>query len=264
MNGERRHLTPSQRAAIAVEMLGPLKEEAKKRQIANLRQGDECPVAPDLAQRESPIGEAVHQAAKIVLTNYLQRPSITMFFETNSREISSQPFGHQFRAPISCAISVASTGSGSRLPTYSIGQDAANRHRCRPSASIRGEKAIVCAAEAIAAGRKQSRRTVRRMGEYLGWRWTDCIDARPRRPLYVRWLEASHPDLGPPPAHRSSGCPAPVGRDRHGHAHPTGYKTTGGTSLFKIEALGHRAPSHAQKKVAQRENSSDETQATRR
>lgn len=56
----------AQRAAIAVKMLGPLKEEAKKRQVANLRRGDEVPVPPELGEREVLTGEAVEQAGRIV------------------------------------------------------------------------------------------------------------------------------------------------------------------------------------------------------
>lgn len=73
LNGERRHLTPSQRAAIAVKMLGPLKEEAKKRQEATGKNaprnesGQLQPVPPEPAgPEEMRLGEAVLQAAKLV------------------------------------------------------------------------------------------------------------------------------------------------------------------------------------------------------
>lgn len=55
----------SQRAAIAVKLLGPLREEAKRRQVANLKHGDETPVVPDSARREES-GRAVEHASKIV------------------------------------------------------------------------------------------------------------------------------------------------------------------------------------------------------
>ena len=44
MNLKRRHLTTSQLATIAVKLLPLLEEEAKKRQISGLKQGDKKPV----------------------------------------------------------------------------------------------------------------------------------------------------------------------------------------------------------------------------
>lgn len=46
-NLHRRHLTTSQRAAIAVEALPLFEEEARKRQLSTLKQGDSMPVCAD-------------------------------------------------------------------------------------------------------------------------------------------------------------------------------------------------------------------------
>jgi len=51
----RRSLTKGQRAAIVLEfdeMVEELRREAKERQLAHLKRGDETPVLPDLAKRE--------------------------------------------------------------------------------------------------------------------------------------------------------------------------------------------------------------------
>jgi hypothetical protein len=45
---------------------GPLKEEAKKRQVAGLKRGNEFPVPPVPAEREQITGEAIIQAAELV------------------------------------------------------------------------------------------------------------------------------------------------------------------------------------------------------
>lgn len=47
-------------------MLGPLKEEARKRQLAHLKHQPESIVPPELVERGEGTGEAVHQAAKLV------------------------------------------------------------------------------------------------------------------------------------------------------------------------------------------------------
>ena len=65
-NLARRDLTPSQRTAIAVEMLPPLKQEAKKRQVANLKQGQESPVPDRGQERGKDNHEAIEEAAAIV------------------------------------------------------------------------------------------------------------------------------------------------------------------------------------------------------
>lgn len=68
LNGERRHLSNAQRAAIGVEMLPALREEAKKRQLAGLKRGLVIPVPPILGERDrrAKKGEAVEAAAAIV------------------------------------------------------------------------------------------------------------------------------------------------------------------------------------------------------
>jgi hypothetical protein len=65
VNGERRHLAHGQKAAIAVEMLPALEEEARKRQLDPLKRGDKFPVPPPVGERNKK-GEAVDQAAAIV------------------------------------------------------------------------------------------------------------------------------------------------------------------------------------------------------
>lgn len=52
MNIERRHLTPTQRACIGVELMPFYQEDARKRQIAVLKQGDELPVVELIPERE--------------------------------------------------------------------------------------------------------------------------------------------------------------------------------------------------------------------
>lgn len=61
LNGARRHLTPSQRAAVAVELLPELKREAKKRQIRKPKS------VPELVPEQK--GDAAQQAADLVGTN---------------------------------------------------------------------------------------------------------------------------------------------------------------------------------------------------
>lgn len=70
LNGERRHLTNGQRAAIGVEMLPALREESRKRQLANLRRGVVSPVPPKVGEREkNHKSEIVDEAARIVGTS---------------------------------------------------------------------------------------------------------------------------------------------------------------------------------------------------
>lgn len=61
----RRQLNKSQLAMIAVKMLEPLKAEAKKRQVASLKQGGVSPV-PTVPEERGESGEAVAQAAALV------------------------------------------------------------------------------------------------------------------------------------------------------------------------------------------------------
>lgn len=62
-NLHRRHLTVAQRAKIGVEMIPLLAEEAEKRQIAQLKHGDQKPVRSKSTERE---GKAVNNAAELV------------------------------------------------------------------------------------------------------------------------------------------------------------------------------------------------------
>jgi hypothetical protein len=64
LNGLRRHLTSSQRAAIAVKLLEPLKVEAKKRQEAGVNQYTKS-LPPHLAEGSAASGEAAAHAARI-------------------------------------------------------------------------------------------------------------------------------------------------------------------------------------------------------
>lgn len=52
MNLHRRHLTSSQRACVATDVLPMLEEEARLRQIAQLKQGDKTPVVAKIPPRE--------------------------------------------------------------------------------------------------------------------------------------------------------------------------------------------------------------------
>lgn len=61
-NGERRQLTHGQKAAIAVDMLPALTEEAKQRQLAGLKKG-QLPVIPSVGERGTP---ATDEAGAIV------------------------------------------------------------------------------------------------------------------------------------------------------------------------------------------------------
>lgn len=46
LNVHRRSLSPSQRAALAVDLLPALEEEARRRQLSGLKQGDDSPLVP--------------------------------------------------------------------------------------------------------------------------------------------------------------------------------------------------------------------------
>lgn len=63
VNLHRRHLTASQKAAVAAQSLPLLEEEAKARQVATLKKGNEKPDVPKVEQREA--GRSVEKAAKI-------------------------------------------------------------------------------------------------------------------------------------------------------------------------------------------------------
>lgn len=62
-NLQRRHLSTSQRAAIAAEVLPLFEAEARRRQLAALRQGDTVPVVENLPQRE---GKARDEAGRLL------------------------------------------------------------------------------------------------------------------------------------------------------------------------------------------------------
>jgi len=65
-NAIRRHLTPSQLAAVGVEELPRLEDEAEKRKASTLKKGDK-PVREIIPQREK--GKATEKAAEIVGVN---------------------------------------------------------------------------------------------------------------------------------------------------------------------------------------------------
>lgn len=65
LNAERRHLSNAQRAALGVEMLPALQEEAKRRRLANLKRGLCIPVPPPVGERRKR-QESVEAAAQIV------------------------------------------------------------------------------------------------------------------------------------------------------------------------------------------------------
>jgi N6-adenosine-specific RNA methylase IME4 len=64
LNLRRRHLNDSQKATVATELVPFLSEEARARQVANLKRGAESPVTEPVQEREK--GEAAEFAAKIV------------------------------------------------------------------------------------------------------------------------------------------------------------------------------------------------------
>lgn len=68
LNLHRRHLTSSQRAALAVEIERMLAEEARKRQLATLKQGDRSPDVERFPPRDGQ-GKARDRAAVIMGTN---------------------------------------------------------------------------------------------------------------------------------------------------------------------------------------------------
>jgi hypothetical protein len=67
LNLHRRHLTPSQRAFVAKDMLPFYEEEARERQVATLKQGTESPVTEKIQEREK--GEAAEKAAAAAHVN---------------------------------------------------------------------------------------------------------------------------------------------------------------------------------------------------
>jgi hypothetical protein len=74
LNLERRHLSSSQMAACAIEALPLLEKEAKERQLAQLKRGQDRPVPQPVGERgQQPsakhAGEATQQAAKAFRTN---------------------------------------------------------------------------------------------------------------------------------------------------------------------------------------------------
>jgi ParB-like chromosome segregation protein Spo0J len=71
-NLHRRHLNPGQRAMCAIEAEAVLAVEARERQLAGLKQGDNAPVPANLPEREK--GEAREQAAAMfgVSPRYVQ------------------------------------------------------------------------------------------------------------------------------------------------------------------------------------------------
>ena len=70
LNLHRRHLTSSQRAAVAVEVLPWLEEEARTRQIAALKQNANAPLVKELTNDDDTnAGRAAAQAAELLGTN---------------------------------------------------------------------------------------------------------------------------------------------------------------------------------------------------
>lgn len=64
-NLHRRHLSASQKAAVAVDMLPHFEAEAKRRQVAHLRSGTEIPVSAKLRERENGGKSSVQAAAAV-------------------------------------------------------------------------------------------------------------------------------------------------------------------------------------------------------
>lgn len=63
-NLKRRHLTQSQRAAVAAELVPMLAEDARKRQLAGLKRGSEMPVQENLPERNN--GQARDKAGELM------------------------------------------------------------------------------------------------------------------------------------------------------------------------------------------------------
>jgi N6-adenosine-specific RNA methylase IME4 len=66
LNLKRRHLTESQRAVIALDVLPFLEKEAKKRQLSTLKKGDKLPDSQLIDQRK---GKSTEQASKMFNVN---------------------------------------------------------------------------------------------------------------------------------------------------------------------------------------------------
>jgi N6-adenosine-specific RNA methylase IME4 len=63
LNLKRRHLTPSQAAAVAVDVLPELEKRAKERQVAALKKGSDTPVREQIPERDK--GKATEKAAEM-------------------------------------------------------------------------------------------------------------------------------------------------------------------------------------------------------
>ena len=68
-NLERRHLSPSQQAALAVRLIPLLAVQARERQVSGLRQGARVPVPEKIPERGEAAGEARAVAARMVGVN---------------------------------------------------------------------------------------------------------------------------------------------------------------------------------------------------
>jgi site-specific DNA-methyltransferase (adenine-specific) len=88
---DRRDLSSSQRAAIAIEaedLVRVLKEEAKARQVAHLKQGDKIPVVQQIAQREPlQYGVNVHLISDLNPEQRKARTQLAETFGTNRQYI---------------------------------------------------------------------------------------------------------------------------------------------------------------------------------
>jgi len=124
-NLHRRHLTIAQRAALAVDLLPRLREEAKERQVAGLKQGDVIPVptfaserggeAPELAARLVGVGQTSVKAADLIA-----RHDPETFEEMKKGEIS-----------VAAAARKAGVGTGTFTPRQKQGTKRRGAHHLR-------------------------------------------------------------------------------------------------------------------------------------
>jgi len=96
LNLQRRSLTSSQKATIAVQSLPMIEAEAKERQLSGLKQGAKMPVVQKVEQRTEPAKKSIEIAAEITGTNHeyvasaknIQKSDPAMFKRIQNGEIS--------------------------------------------------------------------------------------------------------------------------------------------------------------------------------
>jgi hypothetical protein len=101
LNGVRRHLSKSQRAAIAVEMLPHLETEAKARSAANLKHGDKTPDATETLHRGRSVaiaGEKVGVGSTLISrAKQVKEADPKLFEKVKSGEVQVEPALRQIK-----------------------------------------------------------------------------------------------------------------------------------------------------------------------